>query len=141
MPRVAFPFEAARFCLEQAGISPDEVDIVAMPYAKIGLFNPARWHYAMRHWYAPDRALTAIFNGNRRYRRNVRMANDMMREIGLDPRHVRLVPVEHHMTHASSAYHLSGFKEKTAVITIDGKGEYATTMFGYAETRQYAKIK
>lgn len=136
-----FPVEAARFCLKQAGISPDEVDIVAMPYAKIGLFNPARWHYAMRHWYAPDRALTAIFNGNRRYRRNVRMANDMMREIGLNPRHVRLVPVEHHMTHASSAYHLSGFKEKTAVITIDGKGEYATTMFGYAENGKIHKIK
>ncbi|WP_126456892.1 carbamoyltransferase [Sulfuriflexus mobilis] len=136
-----FPVEAARFCLEQAGIRPDEVDIVAMPYAKIGLFNPARWHYAMRHWYAPDRALTAIFNGNRRYRRNVRMAHDMMREIGLDPRHVRLMPVEHHMTHASSAYHLSGFKEKTAVITIDGKGEYATTMFGYAENGKIHKIK
>lgn len=136
-----FPVEAARFCLEQAGIRPDEVDVVAMPYAKIGLFSPARWHYAMRHWYAPDRALTAIFNGNRRYRRNVRMAHDMMREIGLNPRHVRLVPVEHHMTHASSAYHLSGFKEKTAVITIDGKGEYATTMFGYAENGKIHKIK
>jgi carbamoyltransferase len=136
-----FPVEAAHFCLEQAGIRPDEVDIVAMPYAQIGLFSPARWHYAMRHWYAPDRALTAIFNGNRRYRRNVRMAHDMMRSIGLDPRHVRLVPVEHHMTHASSAYHLSGFKEKTAVVTIDGKGEYATTMFGYAENGKIHKIK
>lgn len=136
-----FPVEAARFCLEQAGIRPDEVDIVAMPYAPIGLFSPARWHYAMRHWYAPDRALTAIFNGKRRYRRNVRMAHDMMREIGLDPRHVRLVPVEHHMTHASSAYHLSDFKEKTAIVTIDGKGEYATTMFGYAENGKIHKIK
>lgn len=136
-----FPVEAARFCLEQAGISPDEVDIVAMPYAPIGLFSPARWHYAMRHWYAPDRALTAIFNGNRRYRRNVRMAHDMMRAIGLNPRHVRLVPVEHHLTHASSAYHLSGFKEKTAIVTIDGKGEYATTMFGYAENGKIHKIK
>jgi carbamoyltransferase len=136
-----FPVEAARFCLEQAGISPDEVDIVAMPYAPIGLFSPARWHYAMRHWYAPDRALTAIFNGNRRYRRNVRMAHDMMRAIGLDPRHVRLMPVEHHLTHASSAYHLSGFKEKTAIVTIDGKGEYATTMFGYAENGRIHKIK
>jgi len=136
-----FPVEACKFCLEQAGISPDEVDIVAMPYAPISLFSPARWHYAMRYWYAPDRALTAIFNGNRRYRRNVQMAKQMMLDVGIDPAHVRLVPVEHHMTHASSAYHLSGFEGKTAVMTIDGKGEYATTMFGYAENGKIHKIK
>jgi len=136
-----FPVEATRFCLEQAGISPEEVDIVAMPYASISLFNPARWHYAFRHWYAPDRGLTAIFNGNRRFRRNVRMAKDMMRAVNIDPAHVRLVPVEHHLTHASSAYHLSGFEGKTAVLTIDGKGEYATTMFGYAENGKIHKIK
>jgi len=136
-----FPVEAAKFCLEQAGIGPNEVDIVAMPYSKISLFSKARWHYAFRHWYAPDRALTAIFNGNRRYRRNVRLAKDMMRDIGIDPAHVRLVPVEHHLTHASSAYHLSDFKEKTAIITIDGKGEYATTMFGYGENGKIHKIK
>ncbi len=136
-----FPVEATRFCLEQAGISPEEVDIVAMPYAPISLFNPARWHYAFRHWYAPDRGLTALFNGNRRFRRNVRMAKDMMRAVNIDPAHVRLVPVEHHLTHASSAYHLSGFEGKTAVMTIDGKGEYATTMFGYAENGKIHKIK
>ncbi|MGD8743535.1 MAG: carbamoyltransferase [Granulosicoccaceae bacterium] len=136
-----FPVEAAQYCLAQAGIKPSEVDVVAMPYAPISLFSRARWHFAMRHWYAPDRALMALFNGNRRYRRNVRYAHDMMRTIGIDPAHVRLVPVEHHMTHASSAYHLSGFQEKTAVITIDGKGEYATTMFGYAEHGKIHKIK
>ena len=136
-----FPVEATRFCLEQAGISPEEVDIVAMPYASISLFNPARWHYAFRHWYAPDRVLTALFNGNRRFRRNVSMAKEMMRAVNIDPAHVRLVPVEHHLTHASSAYHLSGFEGKTAVLTIDGKGEYATTMFGYAENGKIHKIK
>ena len=136
-----FPVEATRFCLERAGIRPDEVDIVAMPYAPISLFSPARWHYAFRHWYAPDRALIALFNGNRRYLRNVRLAQELMRTVGIDPGQVRLVPVEHHLTHASSAYHLRGFKGKAAVLTIDGKGEYATTVFGYAENGRIHKIK
>ena len=65
-----FPYEAAKFCMEQAGVKPEEVDIVAFPYAEIPLSTNARWHYAKRHWYAPDRALDAIFNGNRRFRRN-----------------------------------------------------------------------
>ncbi|WP_273150117.1 carbamoyltransferase, partial [Methylophaga thiooxydans] len=43
--------------------------------------------------------------------------------------------------HASSAYHLSGFKEKTAILGIDGKGEYATTFFGYGENGKIHKIK
>jgi carbamoyltransferase len=51
------------------------------------------------------------------------------------------VPVEHHLAHASSAYHLSGFKEKTAIIGIDGKGEYSTTFFGYGENGKIYKIK
>jgi len=136
-----FPYESTRFCLEDAGIRPEEIDIVAFPYANISLLSPARWHFAMRHWYAPDRALTALFNGNRRYRRNVRHLMKMLDVLGIGAKRVKFVPVEHHLAHASSAYHLSGFKEKTAIVTIDGKGEYATTMFAYGENGRIHKIK
>lgn len=134
-----FPYEAARYCLKEAGISAAQVDVVAFPYAEIPLTTPARWHYAMRHWYAPDRAIDAIFNGNRRFRRNRDKALALMDELGLS--NARYLPVEHHLTHASSAYHLSGFKEKTAIVGIDGKGEYATTFFGYGENGKIHKIK
>src|SRR3546814_7786816 len=63
------PYESAKFCLEQAGIKPSDVDVVAIPFAPISLFGEARWHYAKRYWYAPDRALDAILMGNRRYKR------------------------------------------------------------------------
>lgn len=134
-------YEATKFCLEQAGIRPDEIDIVAFPYAQIGLQSPARWHYAKRHWYAPDRALTALFSGNRRYWRNHKNVMKLLDDLGIDSKRVKFVPVEHHLAHASSAYHLSGFQEKTAIIGIDGKGEYATTFFGYGENGKIHKIK
>lgn len=134
-----FPYEAAKFCLKQAGVKPEDVDIVAFPYAEIPLSTNARWHYAKRHWYAPDRALDAIFNGNRRFRRNRDKSLKLMQELGLS--NAKFVPVEHHLAHASSAYHLSGFKEKTAIVGIDGKGEYATTFFGYGENGKIHKIK
>lgn len=135
------PYEATKFCLEQAGITPEQIDIVAFPYAKIGLKSPARWHYAKRHWYAPDRALTALFSGNRRYWRNHQNVMTLLDDLGIGADRVKFVPVEHHLAHASSAYHLSGFKERTAIIGIDGKGEYATTFFGYGENGKIHKIK
>ncbi|MFP4202922.1 MAG: carbamoyltransferase [Opitutales bacterium] len=133
--------EATRFCLEYAGLKPGDIDIVTYPYAPIPLTRPDRWHYARRYWYAPDRALTAIFNGNRRFKRNKRKALGLLKDLGFDMEKTRFQPVEHHLAHASSAYHLGGFTEKTAILGIDGKGEYATTFFGYAENGRIHKIK
>ncbi|MDT8440437.1 MAG: carbamoyltransferase [Desulfuromonadales bacterium] len=135
------PLEAAGFCLQQAGIKPADVDVVAIPYAPISLFDPARWHYARRYWYAPERSLDAIFNGNRRYRRYRRNILGCLAQLGFDAGKVKVEAVEHHLAHASSAYHCSGFTEKTAILGIDGKGEYATTFFGWGENGKIHKIK
>ena len=135
------PIESVKFCLEQGGLKPSEVDVVAYPYAKIPFLHPGRWHYARGYWYAPDRALMALFNGNRRYRRNYRNAMRMLDDLGIGAQRVEFRAVEHHLTHASSAYHLSGFKEKTAIVSIDGKGEYATTFLGYGENGKIYPLK
>ena len=135
------PLEAAKFCLQQSGIAPDDVDVVAIPFAPISITEPHRWHYARRYWYAPDRGLDALFNGNRRYRRYRKRIEALLTQLDIDPNRVQLDSVEHHMAHASSAYHCSGFTEKTAIMSIDGKGEYATTFFGLGEQRKIHKIK
>ncbi len=135
------PYESAKFCIEYAGIAPEDIDVVAIPFAPISILEPARWHFAKRYWYAPDRALDAIFNGNRRYRRYKNKVTWLLEQLGINPKKVKLESVEHHLAHASSAYHCSGFKEKTAIMGIDGKGEYATTFFGYGENGKIHKIK
>ena len=135
------PLEAARFCLSDAGIDPKKVDVVAFPYAPIPLTRADRWHYARRYWYAPDRSLDALFNGNRRFRRNRKRVLEAGQAIGIDWQRAEFTPVEHHLSHASSAYHLSGFSEKTAILGVDGKGEYATTFFGYGENGRIHKLK
>ena len=135
------PYESAKFCLDFAGIKPSDVDVVAIPFAPISLSGPARWHYAKRYWYAPDRSLDAILMGNRRYHRYRRRIEWCLQQLGFDLKKVEVVPVEHHLAHASSAYHLSGFQQKTAIMGIDGKGEYATTFFGWGENGKIHKIK
>ena len=135
------PLHSARFCLEYAGVDPADVDYVAFPYAPINLRGPARWHYAKRYWYAPDRSLDALFNGNRRFRAHRRSIIGLGKELGINWSRTQFVPVEHHLSHASSAYHLSGFTQKCAILGVDGKGEYATTFLGYREGGRIHKIK
>ena len=135
------PYESAKFCLEQAGITPADVDVVTIPFAPISIFGKARWHYAKRYWYAPERALDAILMGNRRYKRYYRKIQWCLVQLGFDLKKVKIEPVEHHLAHAASAYLCSGIKEKTAIMGIDGKGEYATTFFGYGENGKIHKIK
>ena len=127
------PIQSARFCLEYAGIDPRDIDYVAFPYAPISLLSPARWHYARRYWYAPERALDALLNGNRKFRAHKRSILALGDELGINWKQTEFVPVEHHLAHASSAYHLAGFEGKCAILGVDGKGEYATTFFGYGE--------
>lgn len=138
--RNRIPEASARYCLEAAGINGAQVDAVAFPYAPVSIFSPARWHYARRHWYAPERALDAIVNGNRRYRRNRDRVTALGKRLGIDWSRTNFEPVEHHLAHASSAYHLSGFEAKTAVLGVDGKGEYATTFFGVGESGAIRRI-
>lgn len=136
------PYESAKFCIQQAGIKPEDIDVVTVPFAPIPLLgSEGRWHFAKRYWYAPDRALDALFNGNRRYRRYKNRIFELLTNLGIDTKKVDFEPVEHHLAHASSAYHLSGFTEKTAIMGVDGKGEYATTFFGYGENGKIHKIK
>ncbi|MYB37142.1 MAG: carbamoyltransferase [Gammaproteobacteria bacterium] len=133
--------EAARYCLREAGLDASAVQAVAFPYAPVSAFDRGRWHYARRHWYAPDRALDAIFNGNRRFRRNRRRAMAAGEEIGIDWSCTRFLPVRHHLAHAASAYHLAGFDGDAAILGVDGKGEYATTFVGVGEGARIRTIK
>ena len=135
------PLESAKFCIQYAGINPQDIDCVAFPYAPVSLFSAARWHYAKRYWYAPDRSLDALLNGNRRFRAHRQSILGLGESLGINWSNTEFVPVEHHLSHASSAYHLSGFDDKCAILGVDGKGEYATTFLGYGEGGRIHKIK
>lgn len=135
------PREAVRFCIRSAKIKPRDINVVAVSYAPVSIFSPARWHYAKRYWYAPDRALDALFNGNRRYRRYLQDVKVMLDELRIPWHKIRFVPVQNQLAHASSAYHMSGFTEKTAILTIDMKGEYASMLLACGEHGRIRKIK
>lgn len=128
-------------CMQIARVNPADIDQVAIPYAPISLFNKARWHYAYRHWYAPDRAVDSLLNGNRRYRRYLAELNLLLEKLHIPRENVNIVPVEHQLAHASSAYHLDEKQGRTAIFCNDSKGEYSNICLGYGENGKIVKIK
>ena len=135
------PYHAARQCLQIAGLRGSDVTHVAIPYAPISFFSKARWHYAYRHWYAPDRSIDSLFNGNRRYRRYLIDLRMLMEQLHISTSETRLVPIEHQLAHASSCYHLNESSEKTAIFCVDSKGEYSNIFLGYGHEGKIVKIK
>jgi carbamoyltransferase len=113
------PEQAAAWCLEHAGITPDELDVVAYSYEpdlaapadELGLDDPwdhLRQDYARR---APNFLAAAL--------------------PGLDPAKVLFVP--HHLAHAASAG-LAAPGESADVLVLDGRGESASHLAGtYAD--------
>ncbi len=139
--RNEMPYHAVRQCLQIAGIRASEIDRIAISYSPISIFSPARWHYARRHWYAPDRSLDCLFNGNRRYRRYLRNLRQMLEQLHISPKQARIVPVEHQIAHAASAYLLNEPERKTAIFCNDFKGEYSNMLFAVGENGRIGKRK
>ena len=135
------PYHSARQCLQIAGLRGKDVTHLAIPYAPVSLFSKARWHYAYRHWYAPDRSIDGLFNGNRRYRRYLRELRELAERLQISNTQSELVPVKHQLAHASSCYHLNESEEKTSIFCIDSKGEYSNVFLGIGHKGKIKKIK
>ncbi len=135
------PYGAARRVMQMAGVRGEQIDRVAIPFAPISLFSKARWHYAYRHWYAPDRSIDSLLNGNRRYKRYLKELDGLFDKLHISRSRTKLIPVEHQLAHASSAYHLCETDEKTAILCIDSKGEYSNVFIGYGENGKIVRLK
>jgi len=60
--------------------------------------------------------------------------------IGEDaPENTRIIPVPHHLAHASSAYYFSDFND-AAVLTVDGSGEFEATVVWRVKNGELEKV-
>jgi len=128
-----FPSLAAAWCLADAGIAPAELDHVAVgrdPRANLG---PKLRRTLTR---APSAGFLKARLRNAARVRDVRAA--LARALGLeaDALGARLHHVEHHRAHVASAFFVSPFDE-AAVLSIDGFGDFASTMLAHGEGSRY----
>jgi carbamoyltransferase len=125
-----FPTNAARYCLQHAGLSGKEIDRIAFydkPFLKFERLLESYLAFAPRGFASFRRAMP-IWVSEKLFQRSMLLRHLAEVDDGLaDP--AKLLFAEHHFSHAASAFYPSPF-EQAAVLTMDGVGEWATTSTG-----------
>ena len=124
-----FPVAAIRYCLKQAGIDATQIDAVAF-YDKPLMKFDRLLRYQLSGF--PGTFRTFVDTMPRWMATRLRLPKLMKDEFGYSG---PVLYSEHHLSHAASAYYTSGFQE-SAVLTVDGVGEWATTSWGRGEGNQ-----
>lgn len=120
-----FPEMAIRFCLEEAGLTFENVDYFAIgrdPKAK--LFKKVL--YLAKN---PSGSVDAVRNRLQNSRQAGSIEDELAGISGLPAAHfkTKIKQAEHHRSHIASAFFASPFEE-AACISIDGSGDFTTTM-------------
>ncbi len=127
----AFPACAIEYCLQQAGLSPQDLDYVAFydkPLTKFERLLETYLAYVPSGFRSFRLAMPLWLKDKLHMRRTLR------RGLGSDTR-ARLIFTDHHESHAASAYFPSPF-DRAAILTLDGVGEWSTATYGVGEANR-----
>jgi carbamoyltransferase len=117
-----FPALAARWCLEDAGLRPHEIDHVAVsrdPRANLGRKILRMLRHGTSARYLRERLQNAA---------RIRDVESALRAaLGVERIEATMHNVEHHQAHVASAFFVSPF-EDAAILSVDGFGDFASTM-------------
>lgn len=146
------PYHAIDYCLKVAGIHLKEVDHIAYSFnpelmvESTTIQSPDTFKYNSN---APLNVKAVYGNWDPLFYTLIKSASSQL--TGGYPHHLekRFAGattndfswhfVDHHIAHAASAFHASPF-DKAAVMTIDGRGEQATTAYFIGEANDLKKI-
>jgi carbamoyltransferase len=148
------PYHAIDFCLAAGGVELADLDHVAYSFdpallmkgkdladGKIGLPIEPSAFPAKQSWTSPWEPLELAYVVNAE-RQLIDGAPHHLRKRfarAKRQRHWRWHFVEHHLAHEASAFLAAPFAE-SAVMTLDGRGELATTSYGRFAGRDYERL-
>lgn len=121
-----FPVNAIKYCLEETGLSIDELDAIVFydkPLLKFERLLETYYAFAPRGLLSFLKAIPVWLNEKMFLKK---LIYDGLKEVDdFDKGQVNLLFPEHHLSHAASAFFTSPYEE-SAILTIDGVGEWST---------------
>jgi len=124
-----FPKLAIAWCLSWGNLSANDIDLVAFyekPLVKFERVLAQHIDSFPRGGKAFREHISTWFSQKLKLKETLKKECGYIKEIWYVP---------HHLSHAASAYYLSGF-HSAAIVTIDGVGEWATTTMGTAKANE-----
>lgn len=124
----SFPSQAIEYCLQEAGLSADEIDYVGFyekPFLKFERLLETTLAFAPFGFRAFLNTIPSWLQTK------LHLPRIIKRELQ-DKYQKRIVFCEHHESHAASAFFPSPFEE-AAILTVDGVGEWATAAYGVGQ--------
>lgn len=136
-----FPVQAIQYCLEEAGLTIDELDAVVFydkPLLKFERLLQTYYSFAPRGLFSFLKAMPVWMH------EKLFLKNQIYQGLGavmsFDKKKCRLLFPEHHLSHAASAFYPSPF-ERAAILTIDGVGEWSTASIALGEGAEVTMLK
>ena len=128
-----FPINAIGYCLNDAGISPNEIDYVVFydkPFLKFERLLETYLAFAPKGFNSFRKAIP-LWLKEKLFQK--KLLCEELNKCGFEGNLAnRLLFSEHHLSHAASAFFPSPFS-KAAILTMDGVGEWATTSFAFGK--------
>lgn len=137
----AFPKHAVDFCLEEAGLTIDELDAVVFydkPLLTFERLLQTYYAFAPKGLISFLKAMPVWLSEKLFLRKKIK---EGLAEVAkYDKRKLNMLFTEHHLSHAASAFYPSNFEE-AAILTIDGVGEWCTASIGIGKGNSIELVK
>jgi len=126
----SFPEKAIQWCLDEAEIKSNQIDSVAFYDKPVLKFERLLDNYIA---VAPRGLFSFLDVIPKWIHKRLWIKNEIKKSLkGFKG---EIIFPEHHMSHAAHAFYTSPFDE-SAILTIDGVGEWSTTSYGYAKNNE-----
>lgn len=137
----SFPINSIRYCLHYSGYSIDELDAVVFyekPFLKFERLLTTYYVFAPK---GLSSFLTAIpvWIKEKLFIKNL-IIRELSKIENFDEKKLNLLFSQHHLSHAASAFFPSPFIE-SAILTIDGVGEWSTASISYGKENRIKVLK
>ena len=137
-----FPSNSIKFCLEETGLKIEELDAVVFYDKPIVKFERllSTFYQAAPKGLIPFIKSIPLWLKEKLFLRKLIYDNLKEIEPSLKKKDLNLLFTEHHISHAASSFYPSNFNE-SAILTIDGVGEWCTASICKGEDKQIQIIK
>jgi carbamoyltransferase len=134
----SFPVEAIKYCLQEAALNLEDLDAIVFydkPFLKFERLIETYYNTAPKGLWTFVKAIPIWLKEKLFLKSTIKKA---LQEIGgVDFKKTPLLFSAHHLSHAASAFYVSPFEE-SAILTIDGVGEWATASIALGKGNQIA---